>query len=194
MPLTQVAPICSMRADGGVPAESDGIRGELRQPGGMSGVSGAAPVAGGFRLSALRIGSAKAWPVRDLWQCAGCGCHTSVTAGTIFQDTRTPLTVWFRAMWWVTTQKNDPEERRQRVGTATGAGPEEFREALWYVMQPMERLSFNRDFTRYSQRAAKLFSYENQTLGSVFRACSPDVYPDLGGSRHQPDRSRHDPW
>jgi transposase-like protein len=29
-----------------------------------------------------------------------------VTAGTIFQDTRTPLPVWFRAMWWVTTQKN----------------------------------------------------------------------------------------
>ena len=26
--------------------------------------------------------------------------------GTIFQDTRTPLSVWFRAMWWVTTQKN----------------------------------------------------------------------------------------
>jgi transposase-like protein len=29
-----------------------------------------------------------------------------VIAGTIFQDTRTPLAVWFRAMWWVTTQKN----------------------------------------------------------------------------------------
>jgi transposase-like protein len=29
-----------------------------------------------------------------------------VTAGTIFQDTRTPLPVWFRAMWWVATQKN----------------------------------------------------------------------------------------
>jgi transposase-like protein len=28
-----------------------------------------------------------------------------VTAGTIFQDTRTPLTTWFRAMWWVTSQK-----------------------------------------------------------------------------------------
>ena len=23
-----------------------------------------------------------------------------------FQDTRTPLTVWFRAMWWITHQKN----------------------------------------------------------------------------------------
>jgi hypothetical protein len=53
-----------------------------------------------------RCGSAKAWPVRDRWECGGCGCQTSVTAGTIFQDTRTSLVVWFRAMWWVTTQKN----------------------------------------------------------------------------------------
>jgi transposase-like protein len=28
-----------------------------------------------------------------------------VTAGTIFQDTRTPLTTWFRAMWCVTSSK-----------------------------------------------------------------------------------------
>ena len=28
------------------------------------------------------------------------------TAGTIFQDTRKPLVDWFRAMYWVTTQKN----------------------------------------------------------------------------------------
>ena len=53
-----------------------------------------------------RCGAGKAWPVRGLSECAGCGCQTSVTAGTIFQDTRTPLPVWFRAMWWVTTQKN----------------------------------------------------------------------------------------
>lgn len=52
-------------------------------------------------------GGGKAWPVRDvLWECSACGTQTSVTAGTIFQDTRTPLPVWFRAMWWVTTQKN----------------------------------------------------------------------------------------
>lgn len=41
-----------------------------------------------------------------LLRCSKCKHQTSVTAGTIFQDTRTPLTVWFRAMWWVTTQKN----------------------------------------------------------------------------------------
>jgi transposase-like protein/ribosomal protein L37AE/L43A len=49
----------------------------------------------------------KAWAVREiLWQCAQCGRQTSVTAGTIFQDTRTSLRVWFQAMWWLTTQKN----------------------------------------------------------------------------------------
>ena len=53
-----------------------------------------------------RCGSAKAWPLRTgRWQCTGCGRQTSVTAGTIFQDTRTPLKTWFRAMWWVTSQK-----------------------------------------------------------------------------------------
>lgn len=29
-----------------------------------------------------------------------------MTAGTIFQDTRTPLRLWFQAMWWMTTRKN----------------------------------------------------------------------------------------
>ena len=59
----------------------------------------------GFRCP--RCGGGKSWPVRGvLLECAVCGGQTSVTAGTIFQDTRTPLPVWFRAMWWVTTQKN----------------------------------------------------------------------------------------
>ena len=58
----------------------------------------------GFRCP--RCGNAKAWPVRTLLrQCASCGRQTSITAGTIFQDTRTPLTVWFRAMWAVTGPK-----------------------------------------------------------------------------------------
>jgi hypothetical protein len=36
----------------------------------------------------------------------GCGNQRSVTARTISQDTRKPLTVWIRAMWWVTRKKN----------------------------------------------------------------------------------------
>jgi transposase-like protein/Zn ribbon nucleic-acid-binding protein len=59
----------------------------------------------GFRCP--RCGEGKTWPVRGvLLQCAACGYQSSVTAGTIFQDTRKPLTLWFRAMWAVTSQKN----------------------------------------------------------------------------------------
>jgi transposase-like protein len=57
----------------------------------------------GFRCP--KCGGQKAWPVGPLLQCAACGRQTSVTAGTIFQDTRTPLATWFRAMWWVTGTK-----------------------------------------------------------------------------------------
>lgn len=54
-----------------------------------------------------RCGGNKAWPTRrGLWCCTQCQYHASVTAGTIFQDTRLPLTVWFRAIWQVTSQKN----------------------------------------------------------------------------------------
>jgi transposase-like protein len=49
----------------------------------------------------------KAWKVTEtLFECSECGRQTSVIAGTIFQNTRKPLTDWFTAIWWITTQKN----------------------------------------------------------------------------------------
>jgi len=54
-----------------------------------------------------RCGGGQRWVTqRSLLVCAACQYQASPTAGTIFQDTRHPLTVWFRAIWWVTTQKN----------------------------------------------------------------------------------------
>jgi len=43
---------------------------------------------------------------RGLQVCVSCRHQTSVTAGTIFQDSHVPLTTWFHAMWHVTCQKN----------------------------------------------------------------------------------------
>jgi transposase-like protein len=43
---------------------------------------------------------------RSRWRCDQCRYEMSVTAGTIFQDSHLPLTIWFRAMWQVTSQKN----------------------------------------------------------------------------------------
>jgi len=49
----------------------------------------------------------QAWmTARKLYHCTTCGHETSLTAGTVFQDTRKPLMMWFRAMWFVTSQKN----------------------------------------------------------------------------------------
>lgn len=43
---------------------------------------------------------------RNRIACSVCRHQTTVTAGTIFDKTRTPLTVWFEAAWHVTTAKN----------------------------------------------------------------------------------------
>ena len=57
-------------------------------------------------FSCPACGTTKAWATRrGLRMCATCGHQVSVTAGTIFHDTRTPLTLWFRAIWWVVSQK-----------------------------------------------------------------------------------------
>lgn len=47
------------------------------------------------------------WHSKDgLIRCASCDYKTSVIAGTIFERTKKPLVLWFRAIWWVTSQKN----------------------------------------------------------------------------------------
>ena len=47
------------------------------------------------------------WRLGDgRWRCGACRAATSVTAGTIFDKTRTPLTVWFMACWMFATQKD----------------------------------------------------------------------------------------
>lgn len=49
---------------------------------------------------------AEAWRTSDrLWMCRACGRQTSVTAGTIFDRTRSPLRMWFSAAWYITSQK-----------------------------------------------------------------------------------------
>ncbi len=47
------------------------------------------------------------WQLGDgRFMCGGCGGRSSVTAGTIFDRTRTPLTIWFTACWLFATGKD----------------------------------------------------------------------------------------
>lgn len=43
---------------------------------------------------------------RGQYWCRQCNYQASVTAGTIFQDSRKSLRLWFRAIWYVVSQKN----------------------------------------------------------------------------------------
>ena len=54
----------------------------------------------------VHCGGAKLWRAGQLYVCGHCKGHTRIMAGTIFQDTHLPLQLWFRAIWWVVTQKN----------------------------------------------------------------------------------------
>jgi hypothetical protein len=59
----------------------------------------------GFRCPGC--GYPEAWQTAaGLWLCRSCRRKTSVTAGTIFHRSRLPLTDWFAAVWFVTSQKN----------------------------------------------------------------------------------------
>ncbi|MPZ01004.1 MAG: IS1595 family transposase, partial [Actinophytocola sp.] len=57
------------------------------------------------------------WRTRaGLWMCRSCNRKTSVTAGTIFDRTRTPLSTWFAAIWFVTAHRNGVSARNlQRI-------------------------------------------------------------------------------
>ena len=80
-----------------------GVPGLVRRPMRTAG-TGLAAVAGGFACPKCGHGG---WAVADgRYKCAACGKRTSVTAGTLFDRRRTPLTVWFTASWMLAAQKD----------------------------------------------------------------------------------------
>jgi len=43
---------------------------------------------------------------RKLYICTRCEHQHSLTAGTIMDSSKSPITYWFKAMWWFTTRKS----------------------------------------------------------------------------------------
>jgi len=71
---------------------------------------------------------------RYLWRCLACRREVSVTAGTVFQDSKLPLTLWFRAMWQITSQKNGVSA----IGLQRVLGLGSYKTA-WTVMHKLRR-------------------------------------------------------
>jgi hypothetical protein len=54
-----------------------------------------------------RCGHGEGWRLADgRYWCEPCRRRVSIPAGTVFHRTRTPLTVWFAAAWFMTSSKN----------------------------------------------------------------------------------------
>jgi len=59
----------------------------------------------GFVCPACGVADGPGRTSRGRLGCRSCRYQCSVTAGTIFDKTRTPLRVWFAAAWYITSQK-----------------------------------------------------------------------------------------
>ena len=82
-----------------------------------------------------RCAGQAAWrTARGLFRCTACDHQASITAGTIFQDSRLPLRTWFRAIWWVTSQKTGASA----LGLQRILGFGSYRTA-WALLQKLRR-------------------------------------------------------
>ena len=60
----------------------------------------------GFRCARCGVGAAYFLPSkRVVYECIGCRRQVSVIAGTIFEQSKKPLALWFRAIFEVTASK-----------------------------------------------------------------------------------------
>jgi transposase-like protein len=59
----------------------------------------------GFKCG--HCGNEKGWllQTRHVYECAGCHQHTSITAGTVFHNTKLPLVKWYWCIYWMATDK-----------------------------------------------------------------------------------------
>ena len=97
-----------------------------------------------------RCGGQRARPSRrrGLLRCGQCDYQASLTAGTIFQDTRLPLRTWYRAMWWVTSQKTGASA----LGLQSILGLGSYRTA-WALLHKLRRAMVRPDRERLTGRA-----------------------------------------
>jgi hypothetical protein len=66
--------------------------------------------------------------------CRACGHQTSVTAGTLFEGTRTPLRRWFAAAWQVATAEDGVSARRLARDLRLGSY-----ETAWMMLHRLRR-------------------------------------------------------
>jgi transposase-like protein len=90
-------------------------------------------------------GSFGGWRIsqRRMWMCSSCGRKTSVTAGTIFHRSHTPISTWFAAVWFVTSSKNGVSAKSLEQQLGFGSY-----ETAWAWLQKLRRAMVRPDRDR----------------------------------------------
>ena len=71
---------------------------------------------------------------RNTIHCSNCGHQVSLTVGTIFQDTKKPLLLWFHIIWWVVAQKTGVSASNMKDFMGFGSY-----ETVWTWLQKLRR-------------------------------------------------------
>ena len=93
----------------------------------------------GFRCSLCHHDKHCQLKNRNLYQCNRCHHQTSVTAGTIFQSTKLPLTTWFQGIYFITQDKKGISalELHRLLGISYNAA--------WRMKQKLMQVMLERD-------------------------------------------------
>ncbi len=82
-----------------------------------------------------RCGGRDAWKMGSgLYRCRDCRYAGSVISGTLFENTRKPLRLWFQAIWYVVSQKNGVSA----LGLQKALGPGSYHTA-WEWLHKLRR-------------------------------------------------------
>ena len=95
-----------------------------------------------------KCGHGKYWvSSRNLYICTRCEHQHSLTAGTIMDSSKKPITYWFKAMWWFTTRKSGINAVNLKELLGFGSY-----HTAWCWLQKLRRCTIRRDRGKLSGR------------------------------------------
>jgi transposase-like protein len=84
---------------------------------------------------------------RQLYICTKCEHQHSLTAGTIMDSSKKPITYWFKAMWWFTTRRSGVNAVNLKELLGFGSY-----NTAWHWLQKLRRCTIRKDREKLSGR------------------------------------------
>jgi hypothetical protein len=100
------------------------------------------------RFICKKCGHSNYWvSARNLYICTQCEHNHSLTAGTIMDSSKKPITYWFKAMWWFTTRKSEINavNLKELLGFSSYG-------TAWCWLQKRRRCTIRQDRKKLSER------------------------------------------